>query len=543
LPATLWTIVKFRPSVPPKCLIVNIGNGKALDWNIKQVAEQVSDKHPRVFFSNPIRLAMNHHWTVEKQPLKKTYMFKTIDGQLALDGNIGAPQISSKHATPFLWEPEADHPNHRWIFHKISPKVYAIVNEESRLALNSSTTSQLGSTDQQSPSLLEVVLTDPNYHWSIYKVDEYPEDEIKEETLGDSADLPTYQEKLNDNTTPDYQEYGHHRHHHDEHDNAEHEHLQTDISEIHGIKAHKNYMIINVLTQRALDWNYNAAKQISADHERIFTWEPSEQASHHAWRIEKLDIHTFMIKTGDEQLALDGNTQVPQYSDQHPAPFLWEPDYNAHHHHWRFQKVGEHVYTIINELTGLALDGNNISEQLDPEHPSPFLHTAIANAPNQQWKLVKVPQQFSIVNIGTGKALDYSTAPQISADHIRVFQSIPASNQYHKWIILKQGGGTFKLSTADKRYVLDGNTNVPQHSTEHPAPFLNVALEDNKSQIWKFQKVEYHRHMIINEENGLALDGVIENVTHFNTEFPSPHLLQVSRESTTQHWNIQKIDV
>ena len=105
------------------------------------------------------------------------------------------------------------------------------------------------------------------------------------------------------------------------------------------------------------------------------------------------DVH-FTLTPSLLQQALDGNTNVPQHSQTHPAPFLYPASGHAPNHRWVLRPTGEYnTYLIINEQNGLALDGNVHYREVrhfDHTHKSPFLWKPVQSAANHHWRFEQV---------------------------------------------------------------------------------------------------------------------------------------------------------
>lgn len=318
-----------------------------------------------------------------------------------------------------------------------------------------------------------------------------------------------------------------------------------------GIKSQKRYLLVNKSTGQALDWNTPAAAQLSVAHPRIFMYSESPNSQNHHWQIEKQPNGNYLIKTSNGQFALDGNTGVPNVAPSHPAPFLYTPTPSAANHRWRFEKVGKKTYVIINEANGLALDGNvNGAPQRDARLKSPFLWTPVHSAANHQWVLKKAPlmaghqQRVQIVNASTGQALDWNTpaAAQVSAAHPRVFMYAPHSTaNNHTWILELTANGKYLIKTGDGRMALDGNTNVPNVAPSHPAPFLYTPTPSAANHRWTIEKVAKRRYIIINEANGLALDGNVDGAPQRDARLKSPFLWTPVRSAANHLWELREL--
>jgi hypothetical protein len=155
-----------------------------------------------------------------------------------------------------------------------------------------------------------------------------------------------------------------------------------------------DYVIINKQTNEALDSNINSGSQLSQQHPRPFMWQANSNAPNHQWRVEKQFNGNYIIKTrvNSQEMALDGNTNVPQHRSSHPCPFLYPVTPNAKNHRWILRPTGEYnTYMIVNEDNGLALDGNVTSaDQYDYSHKAPFLWTPVPTAQNHLWSFQQV---------------------------------------------------------------------------------------------------------------------------------------------------------
>lgn len=280
-------------------------------------------------------------------------------------------------------------------------------------------------------------------------------------------------------------------------------------------------------------------------------YQPTPSSANHHWQIEKQSNGNYLIKTGNGSYALDGNTNVPQADPAHPAPFLYTPTPSAANHRWRFDKVGKKTFVIVNEATGLALDGNvDATRSHDNNLKTPFFYRPVPSAPNHQWVLQKAPetvgsqQRVMIINSSTNKALDWNhrAAAQLSGGHPRVFVYQPTDHSpNHHWILEKTGNGNYLIKTGDNSLALDGNVNVPNVSPSHPAPFLYTPTPSAANHRWRIEKVAKSQYIIINEANGLALDGNVDGAPQRDNNLKSPFLWTPVRSAANHLWKLKEI--
>jgi hypothetical protein len=313
-------------------VIVNKQTGKALDANV-DAAMHMSHEHKRPFMWDKNSNAPNHKWLVEKQ-YNGNYLLKTRhnNNERALDGNTNAPQKQNSHPQPFLWTPVPSAANHRWVLKPVGTEhnTFLIVNEANNLALDGNVNA-IGHHDHryQSPFLYTETYHAPNHHWIFQAV------------------TPV---------TPG------------------------------------KYMIVNKQTGQALDANINAPRHLSHEHKRPFMWTATPTAENHYWNLQHINADEFLITSNfpGHEIALDGNTNVPQHTHTHPSPFVYQPVPSAANHRWKFVVVPHepNTFYILNAANGLALDGNvNGGSHHDHAHQAPFLWQHVPSALNHKWEL------------------------------------------------------------------------------------------------------------------------------------------------------------
>jgi hypothetical protein len=148
---------------------------------------------------------------------------------------------------------------------------------------------------------------------------------------------------------------------------------------------------------------------------------------------------------------------------------------------------------------------------------------------------------YVIVNQRTNKALDsnHGAAIQVCPQHPRVFTWSPDHNSpNHAWFVEKLSNGHYLLKTRDGAMSLDGNIAVPQHSTSHPAPFLYPTTPNSPNHRWILTPTnEYNTFVIVNEANGLALDGNDEEYNAFqDSTHKTPFLWQPVHSAENHRW-------
>lgn len=115
------------------------------------------------------------------------------------------------------------------------------------------------------------------------------------------------------------------------------------------------------------------------------------------WSVRKHITGNYIITSHDGQFILDGSTDAPQIHRNHPTPFL-----NTHvggpykpGSLWILKKTKtDGVYFIINQQSGLCLDGNvRAVNNKDQRYRSAFLHKPELGRDSHLWKMVKLPKE------------------------------------------------------------------------------------------------------------------------------------------------------
>jgi len=160
---------------------------------------------------------------------------------------------------------------------------------------------------------------------------------------------------------------------------------------------------------------------------------------------------------------------------------------------------------------------------------------------------VSIPSRFhgsyTIVNASTGKGLDSNVhgAPQLDSSHPRIFvwESVPSANN-HQWEMRNVEAEWYTISPKGSNLALDGNVNVPQVASSHPAPFLWERVPNAHNHQWKFQELGTNTYVIINRANGLALDGNVAGAPQHASSHPSPFLWTPVPEAKNHQWVLQQ---
>jgi len=159
------------------------------------------------------------------------------------------------------------------------------------------------------------------------------------------------------------------------------------------------YMIVNAMSNLALDGNTGGARQRDPRHPRPFMWAPTPSARNHHWSIQHVGDDFFVLSLRGTNALIDGNTQphIPQTDPRNPAPFLHRGA-QADNHRWQLVRgrngrsgYGQDSFVLINKYTHLALDGEtSTAAQFDEKHPAPFLAPPSPASLAQQWIFTKV---------------------------------------------------------------------------------------------------------------------------------------------------------
>jgi len=151
---------------------------------------------------------------------------------------------------------------------------------------------------------------------------------------------------------------------------------------------------------------------------------------------------------------------------------------------------------------------------------------------------------YTIVNASTHKALDSNVgaAGQLSAAHPRpfVWDPVPSAHN-HQWEIRQSEGEWFNIVPRGTNKALDGNTAVPQVAATHPAPFLWDIVPTAHNHQWKFQQVGHDTYVIINRQNGLALDGNVGGAAQHTSTHPAVFLWQPVPSAPNHQWILTKV--
>jgi len=159
---------------------------------------------------------------------------------------------------------------------------------------------------------------------------------------------------------------------------------------------------------------------------------------------------------------------------------------------------------------------------------------------------VSVPRfqgSYTIVNASTGKGLDSNVqgAPQLDPSHPRIFvwDSVPSALN-HQWEMWNVEAEWYTISPKGSNLALDGNVNVPQVVSSHPAPFLWERTPNAHNHQWKFDDIGNNTYVIINRANGLALDGNVAGAPQHASSHPAPFLWTPVPDAKNHQWVLQQ---
>jgi len=115
----------------------------------------------------------------------------------------------------------------------------------------------------------------------------------------------------------------------------------------------------------------------------------------------------YTITSEENGKAIDGNViGTYQFDPSRGRAFLWDHIPTAVNHQWNLEIVAEDTYVITNCMNNLSLDGNTNVGQFNDAFPTPFLWNKAKDSKSQQWKLVHQGNSYTLQNVQNQRYLD-----------------------------------------------------------------------------------------------------------------------------------------